>query len=566
MTRVEQAATAVAAVRAMFADAASLATVADHEIAMLLSQTAELARLVQAQQVRLAGVVDARSDGSPETDLCRKLGKRSAKEAVASAFGIRAREASELLSMARATTARISVSGGDIPKRYPLVADGLDAGELSLAQARAIVTTLETGAANADLELLAWAEGCLVEAATDPEGPLAPELLVEQARAYVAVLDPDGVLPASERQRAMRSLRHWQQPDGMWRTLMISPPEEGSALKALLDAHTAPRVQVRFRDDQPAAPTAGNPMVPVDDRSLEQQRHDVMMGIVRAQAASGKAPLAGGEVPRLVFTVQQDAYEAYRRGLDHPDRTLTIEHTRNPVPIETIDRLLCDAIVQRALVDAGGEVLELGRTERLFSRAQRRALAAQYGSCAGCAAPVAWTEAHHVWWWQRGGDTDVRNGILLCSHCHHEVHAGRLVVVGTPGCWRVVPQLRPADARARAARKRPAGRVPGIGQIARIALERGASAAGMRGAIGVDADLEPIPWVDSRDDVLAAGAAANLAVKIPASSRPPSVRRPGLMTRSLEARLHRRLRASVRSGTQGFAVDHRPAPRIVMRA
>src|SRR5690606_5041888 len=131
--------------------------------------------------------------------------------------------------------------------------------------------------------------------------------------------------------------------------------------------------RVRFRDDADSA----EQQEPVDDRSLEQRRHDELLGIGRAQAASGKAPTVGGEVPRLVFNVTDEAFEAYRRGLEHPDRTLQIEHTGALVPIETVDRLLCDAVVQRAVVSASGEVLDLGRTKRDFNRAQRRALAKQ---------------------------------------------------------------------------------------------------------------------------------------------------------------------------------------------
>ena len=183
MTRIEQAAAAVSAVHAMFADASALAAAADDEIAALLEPVAELSRLVQAQQVRLAGAIDARSGDSPETDLCLKLGKTSAKEAIAAAFGIRVHDARELLSMARATTRGISLTGGDIEVRYPRVAAALDAGELSLARARAIISTLEPAAPRAALDQLAWAEGCLVAAAVDPEAPLAPELLVDQGRA-----------------------------------------------------------------------------------------------------------------------------------------------------------------------------------------------------------------------------------------------------------------------------------------------------------------------------------------------------------------------------------------------
>ena len=571
MTRIEQAAAAVSAVHAMFADASALAAAADDEIAALLEPVAELSRLVQAQQVRLAGAIDARSGDSPETDLCLKLGKTSAKEAIAAAFGIRVHDARELLSMARATTRGISLTGGDIEVRYPRVAAALDAGELSLARARAIISTLEPAAPRAALDQLAWAEGCLVAAAVDPEAPLAPELLVDQGRAFAAVIDPDGVLPNGERQRAARKLRLWQRPDGMWPVDGLFTPEAGSEFKAFLDAHEAPRIKPSFVEDGASGASEAE-TGPIDDRTPEQRKHDILLGVIRAQAAAGNAPVAGGESPRLVFNVTEEAYDAYRRGAEHPDRTVQIEHTGALVPIETVDRLLCDAVVQRAVVSATGEVLDLGRTQRTFNRAQRRALAAQYGGCANCHAPVSWCEAHHVHWWSRGGATDLKNGILLCSHCHHEVHAGRLVVVGEPGNWRVVPQLRPPDPYARATRSaRPRGIAvaPGIGQLARVAAERGARSVAMRGATPV----VPEPIEPRTSDARGVGgtfgahafdAAPSLTFRI-RSGAPRAALRPRPATGCIEPRQRRRLRASAHLKRPRAAIDYRPRTPVVLR-
>ncbi len=373
------------------------------------------------------------------------------------------------------------------------------------------------------------------------------------------MLDPDGVLPDSERQRALRSLRMSQLPDGTWRLVMRATAESGSAIKAVLDAFTAPRV--RFIDDpadgddsaagagaavSAATSSGADATVPADERSPEQKRHDALVAMVEAHAASGGAPVAGGEVPRLVLTGTIEAFSAYLRDVEHPVRTLTVEHTGAIVPIETVSRLVCNGVVQRAVTDSRGQVLELGRTVRLFTPAQRRALAVQYGGCAtpGCGAPVAWTETHHVVWWQLGGPTDVANGILLCSHCHHEVHAGRLVVVGSPGDWRVVSQLRPADPYARATRSIAAERSPG--------------------------ELVTAP----------AAAAASLAVRIPNAIAAPlalpreladavatsTVRRPRGACSPVEARIRRMPLDAGRRGSGGRRTDAvRPWRHVVLR-
>jgi len=69
-----------------------------------------------------------------------------------------------------------------------------------------------------------------------------------------------------------------------------------------------------------------------------------------------------------------------------------------------------------------GEVLDLGRRVRLFTRAQRLALVERDGGCAKCHAPPEHCEAHHIRWWENGGLTDLANGVMLCTRCHHDIH------------------------------------------------------------------------------------------------------------------------------------------------
>jgi hypothetical protein len=94
---------------------------------------------------------------------------------------------------------------------------------------------------------------------------------------------------------------------------------------------------------------------------------------------------------------------------------------------ETARRVACDSLITRIVDDSRGEVLDLGRSVRTFTRAQRRAIIAQYPTCVGvgCRIPAAETELHHAWRWEDGGPTDLANGIPLCGHDHWLVHEGR---------------------------------------------------------------------------------------------------------------------------------------------
>ncbi len=97
-----------------------------------------------------------------------------------------------------------------------------------------------------------------------------------------------------------------------------------------------------------------------------------------------------------------------------------------PVPLSTIERLLCDCSVGRVLMRGESEVLDLGRRTDVPSRAQRRALARRDKHCRfpGCDRPVHWTDTHHIIHWTRGGPTDLDNLVLLCRRHHTMCHEG----------------------------------------------------------------------------------------------------------------------------------------------
>ena len=90
-----------------------------------------------------------------------------------------------------------------------------------------------------------------------------------------------------------------------------------------------------------------------------------------------------------------------------------------------VRRLACSASILPAVVGGASEVLDLGRSKRLFSRAQRKALAIRDRRCRAedCEIPPAWCEAHHAAKpWVEGGRTDLKDGVLLCSFHHHRAH------------------------------------------------------------------------------------------------------------------------------------------------
>ncbi|PWH07066.1 hypothetical protein DEO23_07970 [Brachybacterium endophyticum] len=98
-----------------------------------------------------------------------------------------------------------------------------------------------------------------------------------------------------------------------------------------------------------------------------------------------------------------------------------------PLEARTAQRLSCTGRTALLLTDHDGEVLHLGRSRRLASPAQRRALRATQRTCQfpGCH-QVRHLDAHHLVPWSQAGATDIDNLVLLCRRHHVMVHEGGL--------------------------------------------------------------------------------------------------------------------------------------------
>ncbi|MFJ6280270.1 HNH endonuclease signature motif containing protein [Arthrobacter subterraneus] len=88
-----------------------------------------------------------------------------------------------------------------------------------------------------------------------------------------------------------------------------------------------------------------------------------------------------------------------------------------------------------------GQILDLGRTRRLFPAYLRRALVARDKGCAfpDCTVPATWCEAHHIIPWATGGTTSLSDGVLVCSRHHHVLHESDWTVESIHG----IPWFRP---------------------------------------------------------------------------------------------------------------------------
>ena len=102
------------------------------------------------------------------------------------------------------------------------------------------------------------------------------------------------------------------------------------------------------------------------------------------------------------------------------------------LPLTELGRTLCDSQIARLVIGANSEPLDLGRSERLFTPAQRRAVIARDQGCAwdGCTMPARFCEVHHIDWYDEDhGHTTTRRGVLVCPFHHHELHRHKLDLI-----------------------------------------------------------------------------------------------------------------------------------------
>jgi len=177
-------------------------------------------------------------------------------------------------------------------------------------------------------------------------------------------------------------------------------PESAAFIRAGLDALIGASIRKpRFIDpdtaDQPDG--SGHPMpdgpslIPIDRRRAvaltEAFRH--------LAGCSGAAT----ELTPVTVIIRTD-HDTLETGLG----TTTIDGIDEPIGPGALRRLAADANLIPAVLRGPSQVLDLGTSTRLFSRAQKLALAERDGGCAwtGCTHPPSFTEAHHITWWSQG--------------------------------------------------------------------------------------------------------------------------------------------------------------------
>ncbi len=225
-----------------------------------------------------------------------------------------------------------------------------------------------------------------------------PEQFSRHCHQLASRLERDEGLARNAQQRRDTRVTRKIASDGMYHLHGVFHPELGARIwKAL--------------DDEVATLVSGS-----GDRGVD--RTELAAAALENLVTGGHQAVRPIEADVLVISDQRTIVEGI-----HDDSVCETDQGV-PLPPETVRRLLCNGRITPVILGIDGVPLNLGRTQRLASRAQRRALRAMYRSCGfgNCDVPVGQCEIHHVLPFELGGRTDLENLVPLCARHHHVVH------------------------------------------------------------------------------------------------------------------------------------------------
>jgi len=428
------------------------------ELAERTALIEDLSRTIEQLQVTAAHAVD-------HQDLANVLGKdpdnpdsksefRDSSDYLRSRLRISRSEARRRIRVGASTMPQPLISGGQAPPKFEHLAAGLAESEIDGKAATLIHDTLERVRPVASPDHLAAMEQQLTRQAAESD----LDTLRVIAKNWEAAIDPDGREPSTEQLAAQQGVFIRSKRWGLHRFEVVATDEQYEHLITAMNTETNPRLRKTFAAEGGSAAAAGSGVdgsgvdgAGVDGASTDEDDRPaanypmptrpqlLLQGLVRAcqvSLSTDGLPASGGHRPQVMINI------------DYTDLVSQVGTSGHAVfggmiTPQTARKIACDADLIPIVLGGKGEVLDVGRAQRLFTPAQRRALVARDKGCAfpGCTMPAHWTEAHHIRFWKKHkGRTSVANGVLLCSFHHHLVHAEDWTIESIDGIpWFIPP-------------------------------------------------------------------------------------------------------------------------------
>src|SRR5437660_2497603 len=324
---------------------------------------------------------------------------------VAEVLRVPAGQARSLVEQAGQVAESWTPTGHTTPAPLPTVRVALHEGLVDGQHIEAIAKTVKDVPDTAPLGSRELVESTLAEAART----LDAKAVLEQGKVLLQHLDAAGTHPNDRQPEPRNSFAYQMSRDGRMRFKGEIEPETPAVFEELLD--------------KCRTPDGG-----ADPRSKRERLGDAFCDLVdRAANPDGDAKA------QLVVSMNID-------WLIDGIGTATLDTGCKLAPA-AVRRLSCDAELIPLVLNGESVPLDLGRSRRLVTSGQRKALVARDQGCAfpGCCNPARWADAHHVQHWIDGGVTDVDNLVLLCRRHHRELHHSAWEVRMTSGFPEFIP-------------------------------------------------------------------------------------------------------------------------------
>jgi hypothetical protein len=300
--------------------------------------------------------------------------------------------------------AREVVSRGLVTEVAPEMGAVLASGDTTAAHVDALGRGLKIAGAEREAFMAHLPE--LVEASTTMTASEFSQLVTETAKSVVT----DDGLSTFERQKRETFFKMRNEADGCLSVSGKFDPISASILKSKIGR----LVENMFHSGDKEVPVEVMPWIEPNDHRQAQ----ALIALVNGASESVSDVLARAEI-----VVHVDL-ETLQHGL-HAGGTCRTALGAD-LPVETVRRLACEAEILPVVLDGRSVPIDVGRSKRLATIHQRRALEAIYPTCAipDCEVIFDHCNVHHIEYWENGGATDLNNMVPLCSRHHHAAHEG----------------------------------------------------------------------------------------------------------------------------------------------
>jgi len=242
------------------------------------------------------------------------------------------------------------------------------------------------------------------------------------------LVDADGAHKKSERRWELRNIRPTQDFNGMWslsgRMMSLDGAEFHEILSRLADAE-------RLADVEKAQAEHGDEWRRHLPRTSSQLRYDAFMSLVRRGAGARPGGGSAEVITNIVIDQQSFEEQLAMLGGSDPDPVLPAEIATAIIngdrfcrtadgtrvnPAEAVARALTDQ-VRRVVINSARVVIDVGRSQRLFTGSPRLAAMLQGTRCYwhGCWTPATKCQIDHIKPFREGGETNPPNGQPACG-------------------------------------------------------------------------------------------------------------------------------------------------------